>query len=310
MNRLDWTGVALAAFLALLSCEDNNLISQSGLPNDVRQAAGILLDSLQIDSTAEVFVVGPLPAGTILREFLPDATDTTASTLEIPIRNEAKYGFFINDHKDLNWSHGVRFAWVGVTSREVEFVTADWPMFVDHPAGFEDPFDQTADETIDGVKFRFGTGGGSLHEDTDVNKPADTLRVPIAPRSLDAPCKKIGYLFDGGEWSDFWGKQGFSAGAMADNAGLVETFYRTMVSRRRATANTRATTFLHSSSREHRRSTAEQDSEALLRSSNVLAKAIRPATSSSCIFVVTETTTSCRCMSRAIQIGPTSRIRT
>lgn len=97
-------------------------------------------------------------------------------------------------------------------------------MLIDHPAGFEEPFDEQGDETIDGVKFRYGTGGGSYLEDPDGDKPGDTLRVSHVQRSLDAPCKKIGYLFDGGEWSDFWGKQGFSAGAMAENAGLVESF--------------------------------------------------------------------------------------
>jgi hypothetical protein len=237
MKKLYFLLAGIAAILVLWSCEDNNVVNPNGLPNDARVAATILLDSLQVDSTAEVFVVGPLPAGTVLREFLPDTTDTTAATIQLPVSDEPKYVFFINDHKEMNWSHRVRYAWVGIMSGEVEFVGGMWPMLIEHPAGFQEPFDEQGEETLDGVKFRFGTGGGSYLEDPDGDKPGDTLRAnnesgrlqaPDTGRkssvALDAPCKKIGYLFDAGEWSECWGKQGFSAGAMADNAGLVESF--------------------------------------------------------------------------------------
>lgn len=219
-------GLVCALLLAALSCEDDKETVPQGLPTEARRAAEILLDSLVIDTTAEIFVVGPLPAGTVLREFVPDSADT-AATLTLPNQSGAIYAFFINDHSHLNWSHAVRYAYVVPGSREVGQVAAQWPMFVDRPDGEVAPFSQIAEERIDGARFRYGSGGGSFHDDVNSTKPeADTLRSPDARkgRALDAPCKKLALVFDGGEWSDFWGKEGFSAGAMAENANLVNTF--------------------------------------------------------------------------------------
>ncbi len=230
MGKILWGVLGLAGILLVLSCEDDKGSGSGGLPTEVRRAAEVLLDSLQIDASAEVYVVGPLPGGTVLREFVPDTLNDTAAVLTLPNHSGAMYGFFINDQRLMSWSHPVRYAWVATETGSVGRVDARWPMFVDLPSGAESPFAQSAEETLEGVTFRFGTGGGSLHEQETPGKPADTLGGPIRQERiepsgrLDAPCKKIGFVFDGGEWSDMWGKEGFSAGAMADNASLVNTF--------------------------------------------------------------------------------------
>lgn len=218
-------GLLLVLFL-VMSCENEKEAAPGGLPTEARRAAEILLDSLVIDSTADIFVVGPLPGGTVLREFVPDSADT-AVTLTLPNHSGAVYAFFINDDSHLNWSHAVRYAYVVPDAREVSYVSADWPMFVDRPDGEVAPFSLIAEERIGNAHFHYGSGGGSFHEDLNSGKPvADTLRMTRerVAKSLDAPCKKLGFVFDGGEWSDFWGKEGFSAGAMADNANLASSF--------------------------------------------------------------------------------------
>jgi hypothetical protein len=308
MLRAMWLLCALLGLLFALSCEDEKESNPGGMPAEVRQAVEILFDSLLIDSTAEIFVVGPLPSGTVLREFIPDTTDT-AATITLPNRSEPIYAFFINDHRELNWAHAVRYAWVVPSTGEVATVNADWPMFVDRPDGEVAPFSLIAEESFSGVTVRFGSGGGSMHDDPSVNKPADSLRMANSTQSLDAPCKKIGYMLDGGEWSDFWEAEGVSAGAMADNAGLVESFLTITASPRRAQVNTQTTRFLHSKDRETWQTICATRFKVSLLSSRALAKVIPLVMSSSYIYVRTATGTWSRFTNQARTTGRGSSTR-
>lgn len=213
---------ALVAMIFAVSCENEKDLKPAEFPQEARLATEILFDSLAIDTLARVYAVGPLPGGTVLREFVPD-TESVPSVITLPTSGTI-YAFFINDRADLNWAHAVRYAWVNPGTGEFGVIGADWPMLIDRPDGVVEPFSLIAAEYFSGVHVRFGSGGGSIFDGPDVNKPADTLLASSGPRSLDAPCKKLGFVFDAGDWSEFWEEEGISAGAMADNANYVQTF--------------------------------------------------------------------------------------
>ena len=211
-------GLAIFILTALMgSCKEDEETQQQGLPSDVRAAVEMLLDSIVVDSTTEIFVSGPVPAGSEFLEFQPDTTRPRAA---IPLF-EGGYAIFVNDNSGHFFSHPLRFAGVQPQNGDVLVVDAKWYPQLRVAGAPPEPFVESARGEVRGVPVIFGTGGGGAGTVDLSGKPADGP-IPPAPQHVAAECKKVAWLLDGGEADDFWSIS--TASSMADNAGIVAGF--------------------------------------------------------------------------------------
>jgi hypothetical protein len=213
-------------FLGIIICscvEENSTHTTPTFPNQARQAAQLLLDSLAFPDTAEVFFSGPVAGGTFLREKNRDTTRTPV-VLTVPDTVSGAYVFFVNDHWLMMYAHQVRYAWVQPSTGRVEWAAAQWEPVLQEPGSAPTPFAETAQDVFDGMTFHYGHGGGAWQDEGDAVKPdADTLGPgPVSGEPLTA-CEKKGLVIDCGVDANGYKRNG-SASLLADNADLAESF--------------------------------------------------------------------------------------
>jgi hypothetical protein len=215
-------GVLLFGII-LFSCIDENNESPPGrLPAEARDAAQLLLSNLTVSDSAEIFVVGPVAAGSELRERVADTT-APAIILSVPDSVGSNYVFYINDHPDLGFSHAVRYAWVNLSCSCMNVIGAQWSPVLNQPGIAPASFHLIAAERINGKSFNYGTGSGIAATQNASQKPDDIV-PPAPPSTEDQPCQKLGFVLDFGDGSS-WGKgDGSSADNMAESADLVQSF--------------------------------------------------------------------------------------
>lgn len=209
--------------IILFSCiDENNDHSSTAFPEEARQAATMLLSNLSVSDLAEIFVVGPVAPGTVIRERVADTT-APAITLTVPDTTGPNYVFYVNDHPELGFSHPVRYAWISLDCGCVTVMSAQWSPIVIQPGIAPEPFHLIAAERINGKSFNYGTGSG-IASTRDVSQKPDDVLPPAPSIPDDPPCQKIGYVLDFGDGAS-WGKgDGSSADNMAESAGLVKDF--------------------------------------------------------------------------------------
>ncbi|MBU7018870.1 MAG: hypothetical protein HXS44_15280 [Theionarchaea archaeon] len=151
--------------------------------DEPEKAAKMLSEMIIIPKTSEVFFVGPVGPGTVLRENRPIGYQQqeefknppieyqTPVKLEIPDENGTYYAFYINDMPGFMFVHGVRYAWVNVETTEYKVVDARWSPLILEPGVTPAPFGSIRSYQISGARFCYGEGGGTGSVNDTDHKP-------------------------------------------------------------------------------------------------------------------------------------------
>ncbi len=187
--------------------------------NEPEKAAQILSDMITIPETSEVFFVGPVGSGTVLRESCP-IDDEEPVELKIPDAPGTYYAFYIDDMPGFMFVHGVRYAWVNVETKEYNVVDALWWPQILEPGVTPAPFGLIKSYQILGVSFKYGEGGGTGHVNNIVHKP--DAKPSLTSREFN--CIAIALVIDGGDTDKWWGKGGDLADNLAEHADSIKYY--------------------------------------------------------------------------------------
>ncbi len=139
------------------SCSEDDGAAPSSDVQLARQAEQALLQAIHIESGAVVSFVGPVSPGTSL---VNDEITLEYVSITVPNAPGSYYLFFVNDHPDTRYVHAVRYAWLNLLNRHVETVDAQWwPRLQTTPPDTTE-FELIAADTLAGVIFYYGRGGG------------------------------------------------------------------------------------------------------------------------------------------------------
>jgi len=178
---------------------DQTLSNQ--LPAEAKQAADILLSSLNIPSTSQILINGPIAPGTILKEDKPDTLNPVE--LIIPNSSGPYYVFFIDDEPKMNYYHSMRYAYVNLASGETVWKDASYWMTLYPPNQTLRPFELKAYEKINDVLFIMveGEGAAALDRKLDCKQLLTSTGIDndIRNYNREGDCKKIAFTFDMGE---------------------------------------------------------------------------------------------------------------
>jgi len=187
---------------------DNLTITRvAPVPEEARQAAGILLQEVPIPDTSIVSFV-PVQPGTEIREDLPVGVETEAAKLTVPREPGTYYAFFIDDQPGFKFAHPVRFGWLNSETKEVKLVNASWWPVIMEPGIQPRPFELVGTEIFypasPGVLFLFGKKGcGGGGRENDINRKPDAQ----PPKS---PYAKLALVIDAGDENKPWYKGDFA----------------------------------------------------------------------------------------------------
>ena len=117
-----------------------------------------LLQAIPIDSGIVVSFVGPVPPGTGLVNM-----ETTLEHVSITVPNEPGtfFLFFINDYPDTRYVHSVRYAWLNLNNEQFDVIDAQWWPRLETTPPDTTEFELIETNTLSGVIFYYGRGGGS-----------------------------------------------------------------------------------------------------------------------------------------------------
>lgn len=175
------------------------------LPEEVRQAANILLSKLTVSPPSEVMVIGPVEPGTVMQEII--ASDEMPVELTVPETAGTYYLFFIDDMPQARYEHPVRYAWVELNSKQVQYVSANERPFIERPGKEPGPFVLQGAEVISDVHFTYITGEGAPElgiTETKAQKIAPksvkkNLVVKSSQTESSNSCKKYALVIDAGD---------------------------------------------------------------------------------------------------------------
>lgn len=207
--------------------EDTDTLSD--LPAEAQSAAQALLNSVSIATTAKVIMVGPVPAGTILKENLPQNHTATAKTLTLPSGTSTYYAFFIDDNPELKMTHAVRFAYVNVADGSVETLDAAYPLLLERPGVTKEPFSYSATGTVDNITFDLATGDGAgditdvSSTETDLGENISLLENFLGLKQAGDDCTKRALVVDGGEARGYFFQTSL-ADNMAEDADTMQSY--------------------------------------------------------------------------------------
>ncbi len=142
----------------LVSCtQDDHTLSTSDM-DLVHRAEYVLLQSMAIDTHAVVSVVGPVSSGDGLCHWV---FESGPECLRIPdMIGGPFYLFYVNDHPEPGSVHEVRWAWMNLTTRQVEQkAEVECPYWLTFPADTTE-FELVEIYRISGHTFYYGHGGG------------------------------------------------------------------------------------------------------------------------------------------------------
>lgn len=194
------------------------------LPLAVSTAAQILLSNISVATSAEVIVVGPVPAATVLKENRSSNDTATVATLTLPATSGTYYAFFIDDHPDQKHGHAVRYAWVNTTDRTAQAVDAQYPMRLEEPGTTARPYSYASSGTVEGILFQYATGHGEGDAATTTDDQAeDGSAAAVLGTATTAGCYRAALVVDGGEERGYR-LTALTADNMAGDADTIKTY--------------------------------------------------------------------------------------
>jgi hypothetical protein len=183
--------------------------------DEPEKAAQMLKNMISIPETSEVFFVGPVGPGTVLRENC-QVDDQELVELEVPDIPGTYYAFYIDDMPGFMFVHGVRYAWVNVETEECSVVSALWWPLILEPGVTPAPFGLITSYLLSGVRFCYGEGGGTGHvNDIDDKRDANPPQTPIMM------CNCTALVIDGGDTNRF---PSDAADNFAEHADFIEDY--------------------------------------------------------------------------------------
>ena len=153
--------VGLFGLMLLNTSCSNDRDNAPSEPQSQWQAAHALLESMTIESGAVVSFIGPMRPGSGLAS-ASDISEHESLTVPEAEGTCCVYLFFVNDHPDTRYVHPVRYAWLNLRNGHFEQVDADWwPRAIEYPIPNPGEFELMASDTLSGVIFYYGRGGGA-----------------------------------------------------------------------------------------------------------------------------------------------------